>query len=142
MENVKLPLKEQFVAEATLRIRYVEVDAMQIVHHSNYVVFFEEGRSEYARQRGKPYSDFEKEGYFLLVTEVGTRYLKPARYEDRITVRTWVKEMKSRGMTFNYEIVNADSGEILVTGFSKHICVTKEGKIAKIPEMWRDWISD
>ena len=142
MERSKLPLNDHFVAETILRIRYVEVDAMQIVHHSNYVVFFEEGRSEYARQRGKPYSDFEKDGYYLLVTEVGTRYLKPAHYEDRIMVRTWVKEMKSRGMTFNYEIVDADSGETLVTGFSKHICVTKEGKIAKIPEGWRGWMSD
>ncbi len=112
---------------------------MRIVHHSNYIVYFEEGRSEYARQRGQPYGEIERGGIYLLVTEAGLRYHKSARYEDLITVRTWVAEVQSRGMIFNYEIVNADSGEVLVTGFTKHICITHDGKIARVPVKWRDW---
>lgn len=134
-----MPPKDVFVAETTLRVRYAETDSMRIVHHSNYIVYFEEGRSEYARQKGTPYSTFEESGFFLVVTEVGARYGKTAYYEQFITVRTWVSEMKSRGMTFSYEVVDADSGEVLVTGFSKHICTTKEGRPTKIPQSWRIW---
>lgn len=129
------------MTEATLRIRYAEVDAMQIVHHSRYIVFFEEGRSDYARKRGHPYSEIERGGIYLLVTEVHVRFHKPARYEDLIIVRTWIDEIKSRGMTFCYEVVNADSGELLVTGNTNHICVSQhDGKIARVPDAWREWM--
>jgi acyl-CoA thioester hydrolase len=130
---------DRFVAETTFRIRYAETDAMGIVHHSNYIVFFEEGRSAYARARGNPYSQFESEGYFLLVSEIGVRYAKPARYEQEITVRVWLEEMKSRGLTFRYEIADATSGELLVSGFTKHVCITQDGKVTRIPESWRSW---
>jgi acyl-CoA thioester hydrolase len=134
-----LPPTDRFVAETTFRVRYAEVDAMHIVHHSQYIIYFEEGRSDFARQCGRPYSGFEEAGYYLLVSEIGARYHKPARYEDQITLRTWIAEMQSRGIAFNYEIVNTESGELLVNGFSKHICATHDGKIARIPEEWRDW---
>ena len=134
-----MPPTDRFVAERVFRVRYAEADSMRIVHHSNYLVYFEEGRSEFARLRGQPYSGFEKAGYFLLVSEVNARYHKPARYEDQIRLYTWVEEFKSRGLTFKYEMVNAHTGELLVTGYTKHICVTQEGNIAKIPEEWRGW---
>ena len=75
----------------------------------------------------------------MVVTEVTVRYHRPARYEDQITVRAWIAEMQSRGMTFQYEIVNAITGELLVTGVSKHICTTQDGQIAKVPAAWREW---
>lgn len=112
---------------------------MGIVHHASYIVYFEEGRSNYARKRGHTYAEFERKGYFLTVSEVGARYIKPARYDQLITIRCWIAEMKSRSLIFNYEIVDHHTGEILVTGFSKHICITHEGQVAQIPEMWRNW---
>ncbi|MFW5696255.1 MAG: acyl-CoA thioesterase [Phototrophicaceae bacterium] len=129
----------QFVAETTLRIRYAETDAMRIVHHSNFIVFFEEGRSAYARQRGRPYSDFEKAGYYLIVAEVHARYHKPAHYEQEITVRTWLQTVQSRGMTFAYEIVDANSRELLVSGHTRHICISQDGQVARMPDMWLEW---
>lgn len=134
-----MPPTDRFVAETTLHVRYVETDAMAIVHHTNHIIYFEEGRSSYARQRGSDYAQFEQSGFFLAVTEVNARYGKPARYGQRLTIRCWIVELKSRGVTFGYEIVEAESGDILVTGQTKHICITKEGQVAKLPESWRKW---
>ena len=131
-----------FVAETTFYTRYAETDAMGIVHHASYIVYFEEGRSNYARQRGSDYASFERSGFYLTVAEVGARYSQPARYSQRLTVRCWLAEMKSRSLTFNYEIVDADSGDVLVTGFSRHICITHDGQVARIPDSWRAWAPD
>jgi acyl-CoA thioester hydrolase len=130
---------DRFVAEATFHVRYAETDAMGIVHHASYIVYFEEGRSNYARQRGSNYAGFERGGHYLAVAEVSARYLRSARYDDRVTVRCWIGDMKSRTLTFEYEIVEAATGEVLVTGFSKHICITHDGQVVKLPETWRHW---
>ena len=127
------------IISTTFTVRYAETDPMGIVHHRNYITYLEEGRSEYARQRGFPYSQFEATGYFLLVSEVHIRHIKPARYEQSISVNTWISEMKSRGMTFEYTVTDTQTGEILATAQTKHICITKAGQIAKIPQAWRDW---
>jgi acyl-CoA thioester hydrolase len=134
-----LPPTDRFIAENTFHVRYAETDAMGIVHHASYIIYFEEGRSNYARQRGHDYASFERSGYYLTVAEVSARYIKPARYDQRMTVRCWIGDMKSRSLTFNYEIVAADTGDILVTGFSKHICITHDGQVARIPDAWRAW---
>lgn len=128
-----------FVAETTFNVRYAETDMMGIVHHSCYIVYFEEARSAYSRQRGRPYSEFQHLGYYLTVTEVNVRYAKPAVYDQQITVRVWIAEMKSRGMTFQYEVVDTKTGETLVTGYTKHVCITHDGKVAVLPALWREW---
>lgn len=130
---------DRFVAETTFHVRYAETDAMGIVHHSAYVIYLEEGRSAYARQRGYPYSQMEDDGVYLAVTEVNLRYLQSARYEQLITVRTWIDQVRSRGMTFGYEIVDTNSGEHLVTGTTKHLCLDRQGKITRLPANWQDW---
>jgi acyl-CoA thioester hydrolase len=134
-----LPLQDRFTAEVTFYVRYAETDAMGVVHHGSYITYFEEGRSNYARQRGSDYASFEREGYYLLVAEVHARYLKPARYGQRVTVCCWINELKSRSLTFAYEILDADTRDLLVTGESKHICITKDGQVTRLPESWRAW---
>ncbi|MFW5708870.1 MAG: acyl-CoA thioesterase [Chloroflexota bacterium] len=134
--------KPGFVAETTFRVRYAETDSMRIVHHRNYLVYFEEGRSEYARLRGYPYGELERQGTFLAVTEVNIRYVKPALYEQQITVRTWLTGIQSRGMAFAYEIVDTLTDEILVEGSSKHICIDRDGKVTRLPDTWRAWKDD
>jgi acyl-CoA thioester hydrolase len=125
------------VAEATFHVRYAETDQMGIVHHSAYIIWFEEGRSVWSRQAGRPYADFERAGYGLAVSEVGARYLAPARYDQRVTVRTRVSQARSRLIRFEYEVLDAETGERLVTGFTTHICLDRQGKPARIPEEWR-----
>ena len=133
---------DRFVAENTFYVRYAETDAMGIVHHASYIVYFEEGRSNYARQRGQSYAEFEQSGYYLAVAEVSARYIKPARYGQLITVRCWIEDMKSRSLTFVYEIVDHASAAVLVTGFTRHICITHGGQVTKIPATWRTWSED
>ncbi len=134
-----LPPSDRFVASVTFHVRYAETDAMGIVHHASYIVYFEEGRSSYARQRGSDYASFERGGRFLAVTEVNARYLKPARYDQRVTILCWLVEMKSRTLTFGYEIVDAETGDVFVTGQSKHISITRDGQVTTIPTEWRQW---
>jgi len=124
--------------ETTLRVRYAETDAMGIVYHTNYIVWFEVGRGEYMRQQGGDYAHLEGQGYYLPVVEVQARYLAPARYGDLVTVRTRVEEVRSRQVTFAYEVVMAETGQLLATGWTKHICVDRGGRIRTIPRGVRE----
>ena len=125
------------VAETTFHVRYAETDQMGFVHHSAYIVWFEEGRSAWSRQSGRAYADFERAGYLLVVSEVGARYLAPARYDQRVTIRTWVSQVRSRLIRFEYEVLGAERCVLLVTGFSTHICLDLNGKPVRIPEGWQ-----
>ncbi len=138
----KTHVAERIVKETTFYVRYAETDAMGIVHHASYIVYFEEGRTSYARQRGGDYADFERGGRFLTVTEVHARYIKPAVYGQRLTVRCWIEEMKSRMMTFGYEVVDADTRELHMTGTTRHICITKGGRVTTFPDEWRKWADE
>jgi acyl-CoA thioester hydrolase len=136
-----LTTQETFVGEIRLRVRYAETDAMGIAHHGSYIVYFEEGRTHYLRQRGGNYAAFERSGFYLAVTEVNARYIKAARYDQEIIVRCWITEMKSRTLTFDYAIVDAASHELLVTGFSKHLCITHDWQVTRLPDEWRAWFA-
>jgi acyl-CoA thioester hydrolase len=113
---------------------------MGIVYHANYLVWFEVGRGEYFRSLGQDYGDWEQQGYLLPVSEVYARYHTPARYGDLISVRTWLEEMRSRSVTLGYEVRNATNQQCLVTGWTKHICVDREGHVRRLPdEMLDSW---
>jgi acyl-CoA thioester hydrolase len=129
------------VCELSLRVRYAETDAMGIVHHRNYFVWFEAGRVEYMRRMGSNYAEIEKSGRFFAVSEVGARYLAPAHFDDLITIRTWVVEVRSRSIAFNYEVVRAATGQTLVTGFTRHICIDREGRVTAIPAQVRELLA-
>jgi acyl-CoA thioester hydrolase len=92
------------VTEIELRVRYAETDQMGVVYHANYFVWCEMARTELIRRRFLPYSELEKRGVVLAVAEASMRYLAPARYEDDVRVRTWISEVRSRTVTFDYEI--------------------------------------
>lgn len=124
------------VAETNFRVRFAETDQMGIVHHAAYVVYMEEGRSELTRQFGASYASLEESGYSLAVTELNVRYVAAARYDQRLTVRTWIAQLQSRGLTMQYEIVNAETGQVLATGLSKHICIDHEGQVRRLPDAW------
>jgi acyl-CoA thioester hydrolase len=131
-----MPAEEPLYAETTFHVRFAETDQMGIVHHAAYFVYFEEGRSALSRQHGVPYSRLEKMGYSLALAEAEARYVAPARYDERVTVRTWVEALRSRGITYRYEVVRADDGQVLVTGRTKHVCIDREGRVCRIPADW------
>ncbi|MBX7236101.1 MAG: acyl-CoA thioesterase [Caldilineales bacterium] len=125
------------ISLSPLRVRYAETDAMGIVHHSRTIPWFEIGRSDWMREAGLSYADFSAMGYYLTVVEVGARYLRPARYDQLVTVRTWVGEVKSREIRMEYEVIDA-GGETLVTGFTRHICITHAGRPVRLPQVLLD----
>jgi acyl-CoA thioester hydrolase len=131
-------LIEKKVVETTFHVRYAETDQMGVVHHSAYIVWFEEGRSSWMRAMGSNYADFEASGLNLAVSEVYARYQAAALYGRRVTVRTWMEDLRSRTAKIRYEILDTDSGRTLVTGYTRHICVDRSGKVVRIPERWRD----
>ena len=118
-------------------VRYAETDAMGVVHHAIYLVYFEEGRSEFMRAIGSNYANIEASGFNLPVTEASVRFVSSRRYGDSVRVRTWIAENLSRRLTFEYEVVDPDSGQVLVTGQTRHIWTDGEGQVVRLPEQWR-----
>ena len=110
---------------------------MGVVYHANYLVWMEIARTELCRVRGFRYRDIEREdGLHLAVAEVTCRYLSPARYDDDLVARAWLKKTHPRMVTFAYEIVHADGGQILATGETKHVMLDSAGKPVKIPQKY------
>jgi acyl-CoA thioester hydrolase len=131
-------IKDREVIETTVRVRYAETDAMGVVYHTNYLIWFEVGRGEYMRQKGGDYADFEAQGVYLPVSEIDARFMAPARYSDLVTIRTWVEELRSRSLTLAYEAVMRETGQVLVTGHTRHICTNREGLVRVIPKEMRE----
>nr|WP_320116115.1 thioesterase family protein [uncultured Desulfuromonas sp.] len=102
-------------------VRYAETDAQGVVHHATYPVWFEEGRSDFLRQLGTPYSEWEEMGYYVVVADLSLRYLAPAFYEDQLTVETSLQRLKKRLIEFSYRILRED--EVIVQGSSRHLIV-------------------
>jgi len=126
--------------EATVRVRYAETDQLGVVYHANFFVWFEVGRVELLRQIGFTYKDMEKQDdCHIVVVEVACRYLRPARYDDLLRVRTRVAEVRNRSMKFEYEVVQSETGERLATGSTSHVICDRKGKPKMLPEKYRKY---
>jgi acyl-CoA thioester hydrolase len=131
-----MPPEDQFVSQTTIPVRFAETDAMGIVHHAAYVVYLEQARIEYAKARGSDYLKLVEAGYHLAVTEISLRYAAPAKFGATLIVRCWLEEVRSRSLTFAYEVSDSETAVSHATGHSKHICVTPDGKVARLPDFW------
>jgi acyl-CoA thioester hydrolase len=118
--------------DLSIRVRYQETDAMGRVHHANYINYFELGRTELLRSAGFSYKQVEEEGFYLVVAEVGCRYLAPAVYDDLLTLRTTVVRSRGAKIEHKYEIFRGL--ELLVTGHTVVACVDKLGRVRRLPE--------
>ena len=133
--------KEPVVIESSFYVRYAETDAMSVVHHAGYLVYFEEARSHYMRELGSDYASIENDGFRLPVSEVGLRYLGSLRYGDIVKVRAWVEENKIRRIRFAYAVCKQADESILVTGFTQHIWTDHNGKVTRAPQRWVDMMA-
>jgi len=125
------------VFETQLRVRYAETDQMGVVYHSNYIVWFEVGRVEMLRQLGFAYRDMEKnDDIHIAVADVHCRFKCPARYDDLLTVRTRLVNVRGSVLHFGYEIVRADDGTILAEGESVHIAVNSKFQRLHLPQKY------
>lgn len=117
----------------TLTVRYAETDAQGVVHHAGYLVWFEEGRSDFLRQQGVHYRDFEKSGFFVVVAEARVKYRAPAFYEDRVTIETTLERVRGKLIEFSYRARNED-GALLAEGRTVHIVVGADKKPVPLPD--------
>ncbi len=125
-------------SETVARVRYKDTDQMGMVYYGNYFTFFEIGRVEYMRERGIAYKNMEREDEsYIVVAEASCRYLRPARYDDLLRIRTRLSESRRRSIRFAYEILRHDSGEMLATGETVHIICNREGQPKSLPEKYR-----
>ena len=125
--------------ETEIRVRYAETDKMGIVHHSNYLIWFEAGRSDLCRARGFSYKEMEEQDNALMVVaESYVRYKSPAFYEDVLTVRTQVAEVRSRSIRFIYEIFRNSDETLLAEGETLHLVTDDNKKVKLIPDIYRE----
>ena len=104
--------------ETNIRVRYKDTDQMGIMHHSNYIVMYEMARTEWLRDMGLPYAEFERRGIMSPIIEIQSRYLYPAFYDEVLTVKVFLKQMPMARLEIFSEVYNPD-GKLINTG-----CVT------------------
>jgi acyl-CoA thioester hydrolase len=122
-------------SETELRVRYAETDKMGVVYYANYLVWMEVARTDFCLHAGFRYSDMENNyGVMIAVAEARCRYRRPARYDDRIRVRTTLTRLGRRTMTFDYAVFHAVSGELLADGATTHVSVNLGGRPTAIPD--------
>jgi acyl-CoA thioester hydrolase len=121
--------------EIAIRVRYAETDRMGLLHHANYVVYFEQGRTELLRKRGFTYRDIEDGGHLLVIVEVGCKFKKPAYYDDLLTLKTIVERVTHVKIVHRFEVRR--DGVLLAEGHSTLACVDREGRPQPLPESLR-----
>ncbi len=119
--------------ELSIRVRYAETDRMGLLHHANYFVYFEMGRTELLRAKGLSYRDVEDAGHFLVIIEIGCKFKRPAYYDNLLTLRTTVAKITHAKIVHEYQLFR--DGVLLAEGHSTLACVDREGKPQPLPEM-------
>jgi acyl-CoA thioester hydrolase len=122
------------ISAVTHRVNYSETDQMGFVYHANYLVWLDMARTEHMRERGVSYKELEEQGTSLTVTDVHVRYRQPARYDDMIRVRCWVRDLASRRVIFGYAVERAETGDLLATAETSLIALNPRQTLSRIPE--------
>jgi acyl-CoA thioester hydrolase len=128
------PSNGRVVNETRLRVRYAETDQMGVVYHSNHFIWFEVGRVELLRQLGFSYREMESEDKcYIAVVEARCKYRAPARYDDEIIVRTYLKNVRESVIHFGYELLRASDDTLLAEGETTHIVTNQDMQISDLP---------
>jgi acyl-CoA thioester hydrolase len=120
-----------------LRVRYAETDRMGVVYYANYLIWCEVGRVEFMRALGRSYALLEQDGYGLAVSEAQVRYLSPARFDDLVRIETSLTSVRSRAVTFEYTITDAQSGTRLATARTALVSIDGRGRPTALPAEFR-----
>jgi acyl-CoA thioester hydrolase len=121
--------------ETTIRVRYAETDRMGLLHHANYLVYFEQARTELLRSLGMTYRDLEDQGFLLVLTKVEVRYKRPAHYDDVLTIRTKAERTTAVRIDHRYEVLR--DGLLIAEGATTLACVDREGRPQALPAALR-----
>lgn len=115
-----------------VRVRYAETDRMDVVYHSNYLIWFETARIQMLDQIGIPYREIEARGLFLPVLTVSADYKSPARFDDHLEIHLYMKKKPRARMHFEYEVKRGN--KLLCSGSTSHGFMDTNGKGLRPPE--------
>jgi acyl-CoA thioester hydrolase len=119
-----------------IRVRYAETDRMGLLHHANYLVYFEQARTELLRQQGLTYRDMEDQGFFLVITNVEVKYRSPARYDDVLSIQTTVSRTTPVRIEHTYAVTC--DGRAVADGKTTLACVDRAGKLQALPDWFQE----
>lgn len=122
--------------EITIRVRYAETDRMGLLHHANYLIYFEQGRTELLRSCGMSYKELEDRGFLLVLTKFEVKYRWPAHFDDLLTLKTIVTRTTSVRIDHRYEMYC--EGRLLAEATSTLACVDRDGRPQALPEFLRE----
>ena len=131
-----LPVAPMSSHEIEIRVRYNETDAQGVVHHANYANYFEVGRIEMLRAKGISYREFEeRDGLMLVVSQLSCEYFLPARYDDHLRLVTTTVKAKGARIVHRYELSRGE--DLIARGETTIACVSKAGRVTRLPESLR-----
>lgn len=125
------------ISETLVRVNYSETDQMGVVYHARYLVWLDVARTEHLRRSGMSYRDLEADGLRLAVSEVSVRFRQPARYDDPIRIRCWVREVASRRVDFGYAVEHAEDNRLLATASTSLLTLDGNMALTRLPERVR-----
>jgi len=125
------------ISETSVRVNYSETDQMGVVYHARYLVWLDVARCEHLRLSGMSYRELEQAGLRLAVSELAIRYRQPARYDDLIRIRCWIREVTSRRVDFGYAVEHAEDRRLLATASTRLIALNIGMTLARLPEQVR-----
>ena len=119
------------------RVHFYDTDLMGVVHHSNYIRWFETGRVEYLRKIGINLNEMIEDKILFPITEIKAKYFHPAKFDDELELEINALALTKVKMEFNYKIRRKDEKEILVSGYSQNVFTNMEtGKIIRLPDKY------
>lgn len=121
------------VSEITVRVNYSETDQMGVVYHARYLVWLDIARCEHLRRTGIAYSELERRGLILVVSELRIRYRQPARYDDVVRVRCWVRECVPRRVVFGYALDCPERAVVLATAETSMLVLGADFSLSRLP---------
>jgi acyl-CoA thioester hydrolase len=122
-------------------VRFSEVDSLGIVWHGHYLRYFEDGREAFGKRYGLSYLDYFAEGYLVPIVSVQCDYKQVVRYGDRIIVETTYTPCESAKINFTYRLVNAETRELVVTGSTTQVFLSKHKLTLQLtnPDFFTNW---
>ena len=122
------------ITTAAHKVNFYDTDAMAVVHHSNYIRWFEIGRVEFLRAAGITLTEMMKDGYVFPITEVSAKYVNSAYFDDELIIETTPVALTKAKMAFSYRVLRKSDDTLLVTGYTQNVFTSKEtGKITRLP---------
>jgi acyl-CoA thioester hydrolase len=129
------------VSEVIVRVNYSETDQMGVVYHARYLVWLDIARTEHLRRSGMSYRELEASGLRLAVSDVAIRYRQPARYDDPVRIRCWVRQVASRKVEFGYAVEHAEDNRLLATATTGLLTLDSGMALSRLPDHVRDALS-